>query len=93
MINKYGEGTGPRSRWKLKGKSSDFASDRSGMIVWGEPHRMESWEVTAEFLQRWGWAVEGCHELMRATNQWRAIRGEVPLMLETIDNGNLGYSD
>ncbi|RFN52713.1 hypothetical protein FIE12Z_2981 [Fusarium flagelliforme] len=93
MINKYGEGTGPRSRLKLKGKSSDFASDRSSMIVWGEPHRMESWEVTAEFLQRWGWAVEGCHELMRATNQWRAVRGEAPLMLETTKNGHLGYSD
>ncbi|KAI1060925.1 hypothetical protein LB507_010037 [Fusarium sp. FIESC RH6] len=91
MINKYGEGTGPRSRLKLKGKSSDFASDRSGMIVWGEPHRMENWEVTSEFLQRWGWAMEGCHELMRATNQWRAVRGEAPLMLETTKIGHLGF--
>ena len=91
MINKYGEGTGPRSRLKLKGKSSDFASDRSGMIVWGEPHRMENWEVTSEFLQRWGWAMEGCHELMRATNQWRAVRGEAPLMLETTKIGRLGF--
>ncbi|KAJ4118848.1 hypothetical protein NW768_010586 [Fusarium equiseti] len=31
MINKYGDGTGPRSRLRLKGKSSDFASDRSEM--------------------------------------------------------------
>jgi hypothetical protein len=85
MLNKYGEGTGPRGpRLKSCGKASDFASDRRGMIIWGEPHWTESWEVTAEFLQTWGWAAEGCHELMKSTNQWRALRGEGPLVFETM---------
>ncbi|KAF4961560.1 hypothetical protein FGADI_184 [Fusarium gaditjirri] len=76
MFNKYGEGTGPRGRRLVsRGKPGDYASDRRGMIIWGEPHRMESWEVTPRFLERWGWAVEGCPELMRATNHWRALRG------------------
>ncbi|KAF5965352.1 hypothetical protein FBULB1_12290 [Fusarium bulbicola] len=79
MFNKYGEGTGPRGRRLVsRGKPGDYASDRRGLIIWGEPHRMESWEVTPRFLERWGWAVEGCPELMRATNHWRALRGEVP---------------
>ncbi|VZI03053.1 unnamed protein product [Fusarium fujikuroi] len=65
MFNKYGEGTGPRGRRLVsRGKSSDYASDRRGLILWGEPHRMESWEVTPRFLERWGWAVEGCPELI-----------------------------
>ncbi|KAF5651991.1 hypothetical protein F25303_3711 [Fusarium sp. NRRL 25303] len=82
MFNKYGEGTGPRGRRLVsRGKPGDYASDRRGLIVWGDPHRMESWEVTPRFLERWGWAVEGCPELMRATNHWRALRGEVPLIL------------
>ncbi|KAG4257367.1 hypothetical protein FPRO06_12446 [Fusarium proliferatum] len=81
MFNKYGEGTGPRGRRLVsRGKSSDYASDRRGLILWGESHRMENWEVTPRFLDRWGWAVEGCPELMRATNHWRALRGEVPLI-------------
>ncbi|KAF5717042.1 hypothetical protein FGLOB1_2257 [Fusarium globosum] len=80
MFNKYGEGTGPRGRRLVsRGKPGDYASDRRGLIIWGEPHRMESWEVTPRFLERWGWAVEGCPELMRATNHWRALRGEVPM--------------
>lgn len=84
LFNKYGEGTGPIGRrLEFTGKPSDYASDRRGIIIWGEPHRMESWEVTSGFLQRWGWAVEGCHELMRVTNQWRALRGEGPLIFES----------
>ncbi|RBA22117.1 hypothetical protein FPRO05_00464 [Fusarium proliferatum] len=80
MFNKYGEGTGPRGRRLVsRGKPGDYASDRRGLIIWGEPQRMESWEVTPRFLERWGWAVEGCPELMRATNHWRALRGEVPM--------------
>ncbi|KAF5597158.1 hypothetical protein FPCIR_3794 [Fusarium pseudocircinatum] len=83
MFNKYGEGTGPRGRGLVsRGKPSDYASDRRGLIIWGEPYRVESWEATPQFLERWGWAVEGCPELMMATNHWRASRGEVPLVFE-----------
>ncbi|KAI1023891.1 hypothetical protein LB504_005368 [Fusarium proliferatum] len=90
MFNKYGEGTGPRGRrLVLRGKPGDYASDRRGLIIWGEPYRMESWEVTPRFLERWGWAVEGCPELMRATNHWRALRGEVPLVFERSNIGQV----
>ncbi|KAF4345100.1 hypothetical protein FBEOM_975 [Fusarium beomiforme] len=83
MFNKYGQGTGPKGRRLIsRGKPGDYTADRRGMIIWGEPHRMESWELTPGFLERWGWAVEECPELMRATNHWRALRGEAPLVFE-----------
>ncbi|KAF5627708.1 uncharacterized protein FTJAE_9106 [Fusarium tjaetaba] len=90
MFNKYGEGTGPRGRRLVsRGKPSDYALDRRGLILWGEPYRMESWEATPQFLERWGWAVEGCPELMMATNHWRALRGEVPLVFERQNTGQV----
>ncbi|CAG7561880.1 unnamed protein product [Fusarium equiseti] len=30
----------------------------TGLILWGEPHLSESWEVTPSFLARWSWAIE-----------------------------------
>ncbi|KUL82510.1 hypothetical protein ZTR_10629 [Talaromyces verruculosus] len=56
-------------------------SGRNGLIVWGEPHMKESWEVTPGFLKKWPWVVEGCEELVDFSNYWRAIRGEEPMQL------------
>ncbi|OAL45720.1 hypothetical protein IQ07DRAFT_575369 [Pyrenochaeta sp. DS3sAY3a] len=49
---------------------------RNGLIVWGEPHEMQSWEATPGFLAKWSWAVEGCEDLIESSNRWRRIRGE-----------------
>ncbi|KAL4994516.1 hypothetical protein BDV10DRAFT_188958 [Aspergillus recurvatus] len=51
----------------------------TGIIIWRDPWDPEGWEVTESFLRRWGWVVVGCTELFRATNRWRAVRGERPL--------------
>ncbi|KAL6233787.1 hypothetical protein BDW75DRAFT_214137 [Aspergillus navahoensis] len=51
----------------------------TGIIIWRDPWDPEGWEVTETFLRRWGWVVAGCMELFRATNRWRAVRGERPL--------------
>ena len=59
--------------------NDEVTTSRNGLIVWGEPYRMESWEATPGFLRKWAWAVEGCDELIRASNRWRMIRGEEPL--------------
>ncbi|KAL4991854.1 hypothetical protein BDW68DRAFT_198108 [Aspergillus falconensis] len=48
----------------------------TGIIVWRDPWDPEGWEVTETFLRRWGWVVAECTELFRATNRWRAVRGE-----------------
>lgn len=54
-------------------------SSEKGLIVWGEPHNIESWEVTPGFLRRWSWALEGCEDLIAASNSRRVGRGEEPL--------------
>lgn len=57
----------------------DTAQQEGGLIVWGDPCNVASWEVTAEFYQKWGWTLGGCVELFRSTDSWRARRGEKPL--------------
>ncbi|KAL8409756.1 hypothetical protein RB594_008003 [Gaeumannomyces avenae] len=47
-----------------------------GMLVWADPWRVESWEVTEGFARKWGFLLRGCRATMRATDRWRASRGE-----------------
>ncbi|CAH0053840.1 unnamed protein product, partial [Clonostachys solani] len=65
-INEAGAGTGT-------------VATRTGLIVWGEPHCPENWEVTLGFMQKWPWALAGCQPLLDSSNRWRALRGEEPL--------------
>ncbi|KAI1498826.1 hypothetical protein F5X99DRAFT_391906 [Biscogniauxia marginata] len=58
--------------------------DWSGLVVWGELWDPRNWEVTMPFLQRWGWLLEGCHEILEATNYWRRQRGEKRLDLASL---------
>jgi hypothetical protein len=55
---------------------------RKGLVVWGEPHRMQNWEATPGFFANWSWAVEGCNELLEHSNRWGRLRGEDPIRLE-----------
>ncbi|KAL6819138.1 hypothetical protein V8C40DRAFT_252566 [Trichoderma camerunense] len=57
----------------------DTCQKESGLILWGDPWDLASWEVTTEFLNEWGWTLEGCVDLFRSTDYWRARRGERPL--------------
>ncbi len=54
----------------------DRPSEKTGLIVWGEPWIPYSWEVSADFLEKWVWVVKGCDELLQSTNYWRSRRGE-----------------
>lgn len=73
------------SEWLFDGYNNDeddedgLTAGRSCLIIWGEPWKVESWEVTPGFVRKWGWILEGCQDLILASNQWRAARGEVPL--------------
>jgi hypothetical protein len=51
----------------------------TGILVWKEPWDPSGWEVTKVFVQRWGWTLRNCSELLRSTNAWRRYRGERPL--------------
>lgn len=63
--------------------TDEITTGRNGLIIWGEPHDMQSWEATPGFLVKWAWAVEGCNELVEISNHWRMRRGEEPIRLAT----------
>lgn len=46
------------------------------LIVWGEPWDPRGWEASMSFLNKWGWLLEGCPEILEGTNYWREKRGE-----------------
>lgn len=58
----------------------------SGLVVWGPPERIESWEITPHFAGKWSWLVKDCHDLQRATNKWREARGDLPIRFEEIND-------
>ncbi|CAG9983015.1 unnamed protein product [Clonostachys byssicola] len=53
-----------------------------GLIVWSPPWHHTGWEVSEGFMEKWGWSVRGCEEILDATNKWREVRGEPPLKVE-----------
>ncbi|CAJ0544324.1 Ff.00g035600.m01.CDS01 [Fusarium sp. VM40] len=59
--------------------TDEVTTGRNGLIIWGEPHDMQSWEATPGFLAKWSWAVEGCDGLVESSNRWRMRRGEDPM--------------
>lgn len=62
----------------------EITAGRKGLIVWGEPHDMQSWELTPGFLAKWSWVVEGCDDLVESSNRWRLRRGEEPMRLSEL---------
>ncbi|RFN47294.1 hypothetical protein FIE12Z_8476, partial [Fusarium flagelliforme] len=49
--------------------TDEVTAGRNGLIIWGEPHDMQSWEATPGFLTKWSWAVEGCQELIEIISE------------------------
>lgn len=74
-----GYGTQIQSQNQRQSQSLNQGSGETGVIIWRDPWDPEGWEVTESFLRRWGWVVAGCWDLFRATDRWRAVRGEPPL--------------
>lgn len=62
-----------------------FGSERienNGMLAWTDPWHVSGWEVTDGFVRKWGFLLKGCWDMIEATNLWRALRGEDPLIVE-----------
>ncbi|KAF5576611.1 hypothetical protein FPCIR_12516 [Fusarium pseudocircinatum] len=59
--------------------TDELTAGRNGLIIWGEPHDMRSWEASPGFLTKWSWAVEG----VEISNRWRTRRGAEPMRLST----------
>jgi hypothetical protein len=61
----------------------DSEVERRGVICWSTPWHFSGWEMSEGFLKRWGWSVKGCEsDILGATNKWRTMRGEDPLVIE-----------
>lgn len=60
--------------------------DKCVLIVWGPSWDPRNWEVSLEFLKKWGWLLSGCIELIESTNYWRERRGERTLTLREVSN-------
>jgi hypothetical protein len=57
----------------------DDSPSQTGMIVWGEPHDIMSWEVTEGFAAKYAWFLVGANILQISTNEWRRKRDKSPL--------------
>ena len=62
--------------------TDEITAGRNGLIIWGEPHDLQSWEATPSFLTKWSWAVEGRKGLIESSNRWRIKRGEEPIQIK-----------
>lgn len=80
---KKGQGRTVESR-SGPGGGGDDDKDEARMIVWKDPWDPTGWEVTEGFLRKWGFLLRGDGEddMVRATNRWRALRGEDPIIWE-----------
>lgn len=56
--------------------------ERDGMIVWGEPWDVYSWELMEGFVKKWACMLVDCDDLIQSTNRWRVKRGEEPLVVD-----------
>lgn len=67
---------------ELEGIVGD-TQEKTGLIVWGEPWDVDSWEVTGAFARKWAFMLKNA-PMTVSTNRWRAARGEDPLDFDTI---------
>ncbi|KAJ5669774.1 hypothetical protein N7462_010844, partial [Penicillium macrosclerotiorum] len=62
----------------------DITADRTGLILWGEPYDVNSWEATPGVVRKWAWAMQGCDDLIVSTNRWRRLRDEESLLFSVL---------
>ncbi|KFX91206.1 hypothetical protein O988_07859 [Pseudogymnoascus sp. VKM F-3808] len=66
---------------QLPNRDKESTPGRNGLVIWGEPHHPENWEVSPGFLQKWWWTLEGCQDVLDSSNRWRLLRDEEPLSM------------
>ncbi|KAK1633264.1 hypothetical protein BDP81DRAFT_483321 [Colletotrichum phormii] len=48
---------------------------KSSLVIWGDAWDLNGWELGPEFFRKWGGLLQGCPEMLAATNYWRQKRG------------------
>ncbi|KAL7974053.1 hypothetical protein HDV63DRAFT_401048 [Trichoderma sp. SZMC 28014] len=63
-------------------QSSDADEDGMiGMVIWGEPFDLASYEISETMLRKWPWIAKECPDIIKTTNYWRKARAEKPLKI------------
>lgn len=57
------------------------SAEMTGILAWRDPWTSKGWEITEGFAKKWGFLLEGCENMLHATNEWRGQRGEEPLFV------------
>ncbi|KAL5596243.1 hypothetical protein FOVSG1_009932 [Fusarium oxysporum f. sp. vasinfectum] len=53
------------------------------LLIWGDSWDAAGWEFSSQFFEEWGFLLEGCPELIQATNYWREVRGELKIEFDS----------
>jgi hypothetical protein len=75
----FQEAYGDELYFDLAGLSKTPTCDLGGLIVWGEPHLVENWEISEGFYRKYYPIVQNCTKMIENSNRWRDFRGEEPL--------------
>lgn len=65
----------------LCGGGEEMGGD-ARLLVWTNPWEAAGWELTEWFLKKYGFLVKDCDDMRRATNRWREVRGDEPIVWE-----------
>lgn len=60
----------------------DSDIEQRGVVVWSPPWHMSGWEISEGFWRKWGWTLQGCPDIVHATNVRRCQRGQQPLVVD-----------
>ncbi|KAH7141106.1 hypothetical protein EDB81DRAFT_948784 [Dactylonectria macrodidyma] len=63
-------------------KQKETWSGDPGLVSWSDPWDINGWEITEAFAEKWAFLLQGCGDVLVATNVWRDIRGEDPLKVK-----------
>jgi hypothetical protein len=73
-----------RTSTRLCRESRRRGLSEPGILVWSDPWCTHGYEITEAFLEKWAFLLRGCWDLIAATNRWRALRGEDPLVVDLL---------
>jgi hypothetical protein len=55
------------------------ATGNASLIIWGDSWDQNAWEFGPDFFLKWGSLLDGCQDILQATNHWRARRNALQL--------------
>ena len=63
---------------------ANASSQEVALCVWGEAWDPSAYEFSEAILRKWSWIATECPDIIKASNHWRKLRGEKPIVLKKI---------